>query len=169
MPPAWSTGARIRVMLHHHDKKPHHTFMYLWLLGGVAVLISGMAGYVLNNPRTALAPEVEVPVVLPQTATTTLMLSLGEPGAMPDSSIVIDRVTVDSRCPSDVQCIQAGTVELSATVTGPNGTSTLPLSLGVVSTTEHLQITLTDVVPTPLSTTPIDKSQYRFTLLVETR
>ena len=134
--------------MHHHSKNT--TLMYLWLLSGVAVLMRGMAGYVLNNPRTALAPEVEVPVVLPQTATTTLMLSLGEPGAMPDSSIVIDRVTVDSRCPSDVQCIQAGTVELSATVMGPNGTSTLPLSLGVVSTTEHLQITLTDIVPTTL-------------------
>ncbi len=143
--------------------------MYLWLLGGAAVLLSGMVGYALNNPRTALAPEVEAPVAVPETATTTLVLMVGETGGVFDSSITIDKVVGDSRCASDVQCIQAGTVELAATITGANGTSTLPLTLGIVSTTEHLQITLTDVVPAPLSTTAIDASQYRFTLQVEKR
>lgn len=142
--------------------------MYLWLLGGAAVLISGMVGYALNNPTTALAPE-PVPPVVSDLATTTLVLALGESASVLDAAISIDSVTTDSRCASDVVCVQAGTVELSATVTGPSGTSTLPLSLGVVSTTEHLQVTLVEVVPAPLSTTPIEMSQYRFTLLIEKR
>ncbi len=46
-------------MLAHHDKNPHHTFMYVWIVGALAVLFAGMIGYSLQHPRTVLAPAVE--------------------------------------------------------------------------------------------------------------
>lgn len=156
-------------MLHHHRKNPHHTFMVVWILGGFAVLISGMLGYVMHRPEVAKAPVVETPSVT-DVATSTVTVALHEhTPTIAGERLRIDEIVEDSRCPSDVTCIQAGTVRLSATVEGPNGTSSLALALGVPATTEHMVYTLTDVVPFPLASAPAHTDQYRFTMVMEKR
>ena len=142
--------------------------MYLWVFGAVAVLVTGMVGYALEHPRTVLAPvPTEQVVVPPVVATsTTLTLSLGERGQAGEFYIVLDKILEDSRCPKDVQCIQAGTVRVSSSI---QGTSTLELQLKETSTTESMMVTLVSVEPVRVSTATLDSKDYRFTLLVEKR
>ncbi len=155
------------VMLNHHEK-PHHTFMYLWIVGAVVVLLGGMVGYALQHPRTALAPVPAEQVVVPPVVetSTTLTLSLGERGQAGEFYIVLDKILEDSRCPKDVQCIQAGTVRVSSSI---QGTSTLELKLGETSTTESMKVTLVSVEPVRVSTATLNSTDYRFVLLVEKR
>ncbi len=157
-------------MLNHH-KNPHHTFMYVWIGGALIVLVTGMVGYALQHPRTALAPvqPVEIPEGVDEVATTTHTLLLGEMGHFGATALTIDSVLEDSRCPQSVQCIQAGTVRVSSTVVSGTGTSTLQLKLGETSTTETKNVTLVSVEPYPKAPGAVERSQYRFTVRVENR
>ena len=76
------------------------------------------------------------------------------------------KVLQDSRCPVDVQCIWAGTVQIEVRVVGGMGPGTLTLELGKPGTTEVNQITLVDVKPAPKSTVDIAESDYIFTFEV---
>lgn len=154
-------------MLNHHEK-PHHTFMYLWIVGAVVVLIVGMVGYALKHPRTVLAPVPIEQVVVPPVieTSTTLTLALGERGQVGEFSLVLDKILEDSRCPQEVECIQAGTVRVLGTAFG---TSTLELTLGETSTTDSMKVTLVRVEPDRMNTTRPDVKDYRFVLLVEKR
>lgn len=67
----------------------------------------------------------------------------------------------DSRCPIDVQCIQAGTVRVKVQIVSGLGTSTSILILGQIFTTEVESITLTDVIPATNSKVRITDTDYR--------
>lgn len=76
----------------------------------------------------------------------------------------------DSRCPSDVQCIQAGTVRIKATIVSGMGTSTSQIfKLMEPVTTEAEVITLTQVAPNPISTEKPDRADYMFQFEVKKR
>lgn len=68
----------------------------------------------------------------------------------------------DSRCPSDVTCIQAGTVEVETEMQTRMGNNTQTFTLGQVVTTEMAEITLVRVDPVPNSETTITNSEYVF-------
>lgn len=158
-------------MLNHH-KNPHHTFMYVWLVGAVVVLVAGMWAYATEHPRSVpVEPLVEEPASVPEVPVpvSTRTLSLGERGEFDGVAVTIDRVLEDSRCPQSVQCIQAGTVRVSSTVVSGTGTSTLVLKLGETSTTETHTVTLVSAEPYPKTPGAIEQSQYRFTVRVEKR
>jgi hypothetical protein len=76
------------------------------------------------------------------------------------------KVLQDSRCPVDVQCIWAGTVQVEVRVVGGMGSGTLALELGKPGTTEVNAITLIDVKPASRSTVDIAESDYIFTFEV---
>jgi hypothetical protein len=160
-------------MLDHH-KKPHHTFMYLWILGALAVLITGMAAYALEHPRTASAPVIiEVATTTPSettpidTETTgTFVLRLNETGESHGWTVTPTALVEDSRCPADVQCIQAGTVRVSVRI-GDATAKEQTLTVLEPALIEGGRITLLTVDPAPISTKPIEKTEYRFTFLVE--
>jgi len=80
-------------------------------------------------------------------------------------------VEEDSRCPSDVVCIQAGQVRLSLVSVDGMGTSTMPITLDANEpiTTETVSIWLTEVTPYPKASTPTTNESYRFTFRVEKR
>ena len=78
-------------------------------------------------------------------------------------------IVEDSRCPVDVQCIQAGTVRVSVRIVSGLGTSTSTFKLGQAITTEAESITLTAVVPQKTSTVTIKNAEYRFTFEVAKR
>jgi hypothetical protein len=71
-------------------------------------------------------------------------------------------VTEDSRCASDVQCIQAGRVRVALNVVSPSGSSITEMEPGKTYTTETIAITLDKVEPHPVSTHKITDSEYRF-------
>ncbi|HYF13182.1 MAG TPA: hypothetical protein VD928_02720 [Candidatus Paceibacterota bacterium] len=86
-----------------------------------------------------------------------------------DVKVIPLAVLEDSRCPIDVQCIQAGTVRLQALIVSGLGTSTMTLTLNQSITTEAEQITLTEVAPLPRAGVNISKNQYLFTFEIEKR
>ena len=86
-----------------------------------------------------------------------------------DLSIRLLSIEEDSRCPSDVQCIQAGTVRVKAEVVSGMGTSTSIFKLGQVFTTEAEVITLKGVTPEKNSKVAITDKDYRFVFNVMLR
>jgi hypothetical protein len=152
--------------------KSHHTFMYLWLVGAVLVLVTGMAGYALQHPRTALAPVVETPGLVATTTpvstdtTGTFTLALAEKGESHGWAVTPLTVIEDSRCPIDVQCIQAGTVQVKTRIaTSAESEVVLTLLTPVIVGTS--KVTLLNVTPKKSSTEKVVQKDYRFTFLVE--
>jgi hypothetical protein len=80
-------------------------------------------------------------------------------------------VLEDSRCPVDVQCIQAGTVRLRVTLAGGLGLGKYDatLMLGTPLTTEAESVTLVSVLPEPRSTVRIAPNGYAFAFKIEKR
>jgi hypothetical protein len=79
-------------------------------------------------------------------------------------------VIEDSRCPIDVECIQAGTVRVRTLLTSGLGTANQIFELGQTITTEAEMVTLIAVSPQPNSTEPaIESDDYRFTFEIEKR
>jgi len=153
-------------MLNHH-KNPHHTFMLLWIVGAFIVLGVGMVGYTLNHTLDRISPTIAEEVVnepVSVATTTTLVLGLNESGESQGAGVTVVKVLEDSRCPAQVQCIQAGTVRVEALVTTDSGSGTLLLILGEPSTTETKLITLTGVSPE----NPVEEG-YRFLIRIENR
>lgn len=103
------------------------------------------------------------------TASSTITAKLGEIVASGDINIVLSNVADDSRCPTDVQCIWAGTVRVEGTLGDAMGTSSQEFVLNQPITTESKTITLIAVSPAKKSTTHLEPSDYRFTFRIEAR
>lgn len=84
-------------------------------------------------------------------------------------SVTPEEVLEDSRCPVDVECVQAGTVRVSAMLASGLGSAPHEFTLGVPITTEAEEVTLVEVVPVPESGTTIDPSDYRFIFEIKKR
>jgi hypothetical protein len=69
-------------------------------------------------------------------------------------------VTEDSRCPSDVTCIQAGRATIGLNI----GSVTAELEIGQTIEVGGFSITLVDVLPYPISTYKTQDNEYLFTL-----
>lgn len=76
--------------------------------------------------------------------------------------IVPEAVLEDSRCPVDVQCIQAGTVRVRAALESASGKAQQTFVLDQKVTTEAEEIVLVRVEPEAKSTTERQPSDYRF-------
>ncbi len=79
------------------------------------------------------------------------------------------KVLEDSRCPIDVQCIQAGTVRLQANLVSGLGTAQQEFKLGQMVTTETEEVRLADVQPAPKAGVKIASADYVFTFTVTKR
>ncbi len=110
----------------------------------------------------AACPSVEA-----TSTTTTLDTQLNKKVSAYNFSITPLQVVEDSRCPTDVQCIQAGTVRVKATLSGELGAYTATLELNKPLVNEEVSITLVSVLPNKLSTHQTDASEYRFVFEVK--
>lgn len=97
--------------------------------------------------------------------------ALNESVSMLGVSITPLSIEEDSRCPTDVTCIQAGQVRLEVQTVDGMGTSTTAITLGAAEpiTTEAASIWLTDVLPTKVSTSVTEDEEYRFTFRIDRR
>lgn len=99
----------------------------------------------------------------------TLDAKINEPISAFGFSITPLEVLQDSRCPSgpNVQCIQAGTVEVKAVLGGDLGAYTATLELGKPTVNEQVSITLVSVSPPKTEAQTISPDQYVFTFKIE--
>ncbi len=98
-----------------------------------------------------------------------LVGGIGEKLTGLDVTIIPMKVEEDSRCPVGVQCIQAGTVRVTATVVSGLGTSTPLFTMDRAITTEAESIVLIGVTPEPKVGEIISPEDYRFTFRVVKR
>jgi hypothetical protein len=105
------------------------------------------------RPITTIEPERE------------FTLSVGQEARISGTEIVlvIDTVANDSRCPSDVTCIQAGDADVRLSVRdGSESSHTMhALKEPRSASFDGYTITLIELSPTPRSTVRIQQAQYR--------
>lgn len=120
------------------------------------------------SPPSADNPALLPPMLITPALTepTRVELSLYEKRQFGELAITPWAVLEDSRCPSDVQCIQAGRVVVAFNLSGPSGDSTLQLETGQTGSTENLQLALHEVRPYPVSTRKIQDDEYRFIITI---
>jgi hypothetical protein len=102
-----------------------------------SLMAASLAGCAASN--TVASSPIEGPV------------RLGEIAAVDGPRVRPDRVIEDSRCPADVQCIQAGRLVVRATVLGGGWSKELDLTLGVPVPVADGMLTLVDATPVPIS------------------
>lgn len=99
-------------------------------------------------------------------STTSFSLKIGQKGGALGVAVTPIEVLEDSRCPVNVQCIQAGTVRLNADVTVGTTTSRKMLTLNNATTTGAYKLTLTGVTPVRTANVTPTKADYTFSFTV---
>ena len=98
---------------------------------------------------------------------TQVTLVIGASGYANGVKITVHKITSDSRCPSDVQCIWAGS--LTAEVTLQSDTDKEDITITSESDPipfDAYQVRIVDVAPIPLSKKQIESGEYRLTFSV---
>lgn len=103
----------------------------------------------------------------PTPAVASAYLKVGERKLINGVFITPIHLTLDSRCPSDVKCIQAGTTDINTLVQKGNVSQNVILSLNKSVLFSGKQITLTSVTPKKLSTQTLVESDYNFLITVK--
>ncbi len=146
----------------------------------IALVLVVLGLLVIYRPQTALAPETPIvkipenskpikePIKVPSIKFDgVLILRLLETGYFINGFAIVPlKIVEDSRCPSDVVCIQAGKIRVEAEVAGTEAVTNV-FSTGSTFSFEGYKITLLSADPYPVSTKQIGEKEYRFTFKVE--
>lgn len=97
------------------------------------------------------------------TASASGPVALGHSQRVGDLVVTPYTVTEDSRCPSGVQCVWAGTVKVATRIDGPGFKESIELELGKPFDLRGHSVRLASVQPTKTDTAAIDKDRYRLT------
>lgn len=122
--------------------------------------------FIKNNAPVQPAPVEDVKNPEPIATTTPVVkttFGLDELFEFNGVPMKVLSIVEDSRCPSDVNCIQAGRARISLDV----ASSTFILEIGKTITAENLNITLDEVVPYPTSKQKIMDTDYRFSFTIK--
>lgn len=150
------------------------------VLSFTAILSAGMLGYLMlqqdqtSDDTNAVEQtggkqpdddqaDVHIPLVHPYGE---VAVHVGETVLFPDLQFKVVSIVQESRCPSDVQCIVAGTLFVEIETVSGMGKSTQKLELGSLMTTEAEQITFKAASPYPVSGAHIPESAYLLTFAV---
>jgi hypothetical protein len=97
-----------------------------------------------------------------------LTMSVGQTATVGDLTVTFNALVQDSRCPVDVQCIQAGSVVVSVTLRSGTTTETTNLASDALphGFTKNM-ISIVDVMPRAESRKTILQQAYRLTFRVE--
>jgi hypothetical protein len=93
-------------------------------------------------------------------------LALGQRGAVGAFRVTPLRVEEDSRCPSQVRCIQAGRVRLAVRIAGPARLRPVMIAGQPTRLGSDSWLTLCAVTPYPVRPGPIGPSAYRFSFVL---
>ncbi len=96
----------------------------------------------------------------------TIRTTMGQVMSGLNVSITPRQVVDDSRCPTDVQCIWAGTVHVRVTIKTPKSTADVTLEIGKPIEKDGYTITFTELTPGKNSGETIPDSSYRFVFTV---
>ncbi len=96
----------------------------------------------------------------------TIRTTMGQVMTGLNVSITPHEVINDSRCPTDVQCIWAGTVHARVTIKTPTHTYGKTLELGYPLEVDGYTITFAELTPVPKAGEAIPVSSYRFEFTV---
>lgn len=148
----------------------------------VLVIIIGIGLLLTHSEQPVLVPtnlasSTETSTVTSATTTSaapangqaygSVTLALGQAAVFADGlSIRPMRILEDSRCPADVQCIQAGTVKLSINTVVSGKTSVESISIGQSVQLDGDTITLDTVTPQKTKAGYPAANEYRFTFTV---
>ena len=102
-------------------------------------------------------------------AETTVEGRLNERVVLGELALTPLKVIEDSRCPTDVICIQAGTVRVSLFIESDAGDNTLEFELNKPVITTKDEVTLIRVLPQTVSTTTIKEADYLFQFSIRPR
>lgn len=102
-------------------------------------------------------------------SSTMITTSMGQKATGLSVSITPKSIVSDSRCPTNVQCIWAGTVEIRAVAETKVGHGEHTFKLNEPQTFGDFTITLTNVTPSPKAGEKIPDSAYRFSFEVKKR
>lgn len=102
-------------------------------------------------------------------ASVTLETKIDQGASGLDVKVIPLAILEDSRCPLDVQCIQAGTVRIRALLSSGLGEATQIFELGKPITTEAESVELIEVRPYPQEDVQVDAFGYTFVFKVMKR
>lgn len=151
------------------------------LIGIVVIVAVGIGVFLVFLPSSVPPTEEQVidevvaqdPANVPPQVTVlpygNVTLKVGETARFKGLSVKAISIEEDSRCPTDVQCVWAGTVRVKIQVVSGMGTSTSVVTLNQPFTTEVERITLTSVMPNTHSQTQISAGDYRLVFNVVLR
>ncbi len=146
-----------------------------WMVLVVFPLLLVVGGIAFLNRETLyekIFPKQDPIVVVEEKKTAPygeVVLRVGETVTFAQNSIKLLRVFDDSRCPTGVQCVWAGTLKVEIESVTGMGTSTEVIELGKTLTTEAEQVTVVSVSPHPKAGEQIAQSSYIVTLNVSLR
>ena len=138
----------------------------------LGIVVVGGLWLLLKEPVSAPQPipsGEDVLDVVPPNGVIPVEASIDQTVSGFSTKITPLEVVEDSRCPADVQCIQAGTVRLPVKLQSASGDSESIVTLNTPITTEAEEITLMQVTPNPVAGTQFLPSDYRFTFWVKKR
>lgn len=145
----------------------------VYILIAFLILIGGILFF---NREPVLAPDPVSPIITePQPTPTpapqivsygTVNAKLGQTITFPDFSLSPLSVESDSRCPSDVTCVWAGTLTVKANLVNGTGTTTKVFEIGKELQYGNFTLTLVSSTPTPNSKQSIAPSDYQFVFSV---
>ena len=93
-------------------------------------------------------------------------LKVGQTAIFADNSIKLVRIFDESRCPTDVTCVWAGTVKVEIISVSALGSATATILLNKTFTTEAEKITFLEATPYPKTGTQIQQGDYQVTFEV---
>lgn len=106
------------------------------------------------------------PIGSDTTTTVTQMLSLNQRVTVGGVTLMPTVLLEDSRCPIDVQCIQAGTVRITAQIKDAQSTDIVTLTLGKAMQFRGTIIAFTSVTPAKKFNSSTATSTYQFTFTI---
>lgn len=140
----------------------------------LSILLSIIVSILINPPKAILSggnmASIGNSIKTPETKTEkAVTISLKDKISFNNILIEPSAITEDSRCPSDVQCIQAGRVVVALNVYSVDGEQILNKDIeeGTFFDIGNTKITLVKVSPYPVTTEEIGEEDYGFDFVFE--
>lgn len=95
--------------------------------------------------------------------------SIGQPVVAGKLTLTVLSIVEESRCPSDVQCIQAGRVRAEVKIVSPTETSTNVIEPSTTVAVDGYSVSLVSVQPYPNTKIPLTTADYRLNFVISSR